>query len=124
MLDIHNYIVYNIIDTHFKLLLRGIIILEKIDILLEQYGECMRMGMLAYFYCHKELLEDERYNRQYRILLDAQIKKYDILTKKVAEYVIEFDIKEIIKNADKEEIEEFRNEIDYIIDMPKRYKKA
>lgn len=46
----------------------------KLDRLLEQAADYIRVRELAYFYCHKELLEDKHYNCVYRMLRNAHIK--------------------------------------------------
>lgn len=112
---------YNIVNTHFKLQLRRNIMSYKLDNLLKQAGDYIRVRELAYFYCHKELLEDKHYNCAYRVLRNAQIKKYAFLTVDDAIRFAEADIEKMLQNYDKEEIEKYRKDIDYLADLSKRY---
>lgn len=55
------------------------------------------------------------------MLRNAQIKKYAFLTVDDAIRFAEADIEEMLQNYDKEEIEKYRKDIDYLADLSKRY---
>lgn len=96
----------------------------KLDIMLRQLGNYLRIRELAYFHCHKELLEDKHYNYAYKLLRKNHIKRYAFLPVDDAIRFAEADIEEMAMNYEKEEIDKYRKDIDYLADLSKRYNLA
>ena len=95
--------------------------LYGIDGMIEQVADYIRVRELAYFYCHKELLEDKYYHCAYRLLRIGHIKKYSFMTVDSAIRCAENDIIEMVQNYEKEKIEAYRTTIDQFTEAVKFY---
>ncbi len=93
----------------------------KLEKMLTQLGEYIRVRALAYFYYHKELLEDKHYNCAYKLICDGQIRKYARFPIEEAIKRAEGDVIKVIHNCDREEIENIKKDVDYIADISRRY---
>lgn len=80
-----------------------------------------RVRGIAYLCRHRELLDDKHYNCAYRILRSGHIKKYSRFTVEEAIKFAEADIEEILENYDKENIEEYKKDVEYIVELSKRF---
>lgn len=93
-----------------------------IDELLREVGRIIGTGVLVYFECHKELLSDKNYNCAYKIAKRGYIKGRfgSVAINKISKYYEE-DIEYLTKKLTKNEVEDYKREAEYLVDIVKRY---